>query len=299
MKADNIDISIIMVNYKTLNFLCNAIDSIIEKTRGVIYEIIVVDNNSNENIKDTLKKRYEDKIIYISLPENIGFGRANNKGIEIAKGRNIFLLNPDTILLNNAIKILNDYLDSDKKTGVCGGNLFNEKMEPTLSFSVFLPSLIWEIDIFFRGVISKLLHGKSIKFNFTDKPKRVAYIAGADMMIKKTVLDKTGIFDPDFFMYYEETELTYRIKKAGYNIVNVPAAQIQHLEGKSFSTNEEKLKYSLEGRNLYYKKTQNKFKQLIINGIFLMTCLSRIVFFKLAGNNQKLKYWQIVYSNIL
>ena len=107
------DVSIIIINYNTISFLIDAVDSIFAKTEGIEYEIIVVDNNSNDNSKTIIMEKYGKKVIYLSLPENIGFGRANNEGAKIAKGRNLFFLNPDTLLLNNATKILSDYLVMD------------------------------------------------------------------------------------------------------------------------------------------------------------------------------------------
>ena len=98
------DVSIVIVNYNTLLLVKNCIDSIIAKTACVNYEIIVVDNASTDNSKEYFSN--DTRIKYIYNEKNLGFGLANNVGIKIAKGRNIFLLNPDTLLLNNAIKIL-------------------------------------------------------------------------------------------------------------------------------------------------------------------------------------------------
>ena len=100
------DVSIIIVNYKTLSLIVNCIRSIIEKTDGISYEIIVVDNNSNDDFSKCLKDKFGNLVKCVPLQENIGFGRANNEGLKIATGRNIFYLNPDTLLINNAIKIL-------------------------------------------------------------------------------------------------------------------------------------------------------------------------------------------------
>jgi len=138
------DVSIIIVNYNTAKLLMDAIDSVFEKTEGVTYEIIIVDNNSPSNPKDILIERYGDKIIYLGLSENIGFGRANNEAAKIAKGRNLFFLNPDTILLNNAVKILSDYLDDNPCVGCCGGNLVDRDGKPTKSFSRYFDSLLFD-----------------------------------------------------------------------------------------------------------------------------------------------------------
>jgi len=293
------DVSVIFVNYNTLNLLVNAIDSVFSKTEGIKYEIIVIDNNSTDDSKNILFERYGNKINCVFLSENIGFGRANNEAIKIAKGRNIFLLNPDTILINNAIKILSDYLDNDPSVGVCGGNLYDENFSPMHSYTHVLPSIFAEINFLFLNLPLQLLYGKSVEFNTTNKPMEVAYITGADMMLKSDVLRNVGFFDEDFFMYYEETELTYRIKQGGYKVISVPNAKIIHLESKSFSYHSIKQKMMLYGRYLYYKKLHSKIYYLFANVIFLLNCLIRIVIYWILNDKTKKLYWSSYFQNLI
>ena len=117
------DVSVIIVNYKTSQLLVQAIDSILDKTEDIVYEIIVVDNHSQDDSERVVHERYGNQVTYLPLAENVGFGRANNEGLRIVRGRNILFLNPDTILVNNAVRILSDYLDSHPDTGAVGGNL--------------------------------------------------------------------------------------------------------------------------------------------------------------------------------
>ena len=286
-----------MINYNTFALTKAAIESVFEKTEGITYELILVDNNSPDGSGQQLNDYFGKKINYIQSGENIGFGRANNLGFEHAKGRNIFLLNPDTLLLNNAVKILSDYLDANPKVGVCGGNLYDENMRPTHSFSRCLPSFFLEINnLFGKDLFLRIKYGKNIYFNYTEKPLDVAYITGADMMIRKEVLSEVGDFDPDFFLYYEETELTHRVKKAEYKIHSVPEAKIIHFESKSISEN--KIKLMLEGRDLYYKKTHNVFFHGIVNVIYMTAGISRILFYILFPNKTKRDGWIVVVRTI-
>lgn len=288
------DVSIIIVNYNTIQLLIDVLDSIFVTCKDVLFEIIVVDNHSIDNSEEICYKRYGGKIIFLPLDDNVGFGRANNIGIKEARGRNVFLLNPDTILLNNAIKILSDFLDSHDEVAVCGGNLYNVDKEPTHSFLRYLPSLFGELDQLTGYKLAKWCYGKSFEFNHDNRPLHVGYITGADMMIKKTVLDEVGCFDPDFFMYFEETELTYRIRKAGYKIMSVPKACIVHLEGKSHSLKESRERMFLTSRRLYYKKT------LRCNLIFYMCqllyglniCIHILYYFFFHRDKEQLKIWK-------
>lgn len=253
------DISIIIVNYNTLKLTKNTINSVIEKTKDLDYEIILVDNASTDGSVEFFEKEYKDKIIFIKNDKNIGFGRANNKGIEIAKGKYVFLLNSDTLLINNAIKILFDFMEKNENCGVCGGNLFDINLKPAHSFLRELPCLSSEIDSklnFFSKIIRKIMN-KRADFNYFKVEKEVGYITGADMMIRREILSEVGYFDEDFFMYSEETELTYRIKKRGYKVISVPQAMIIHLEGKSTIFKERKYHMILESKYKYFYKTSN------------------------------------------
>ncbi len=287
------DVSIIIVSYNTLNLIGNCIDSVLEKTEGVNYEIIVVDNQSPDDSVKVLKEKYGSMPNFklIELEDNVGFGRANNEGFKVAQGRNVLLLNPDTILINNAINILSGYLDTNPKVGVCGGNLFDEDMKPTHSFKRKLPGVLSEINNLTLGCFYKIIYGKNQDFNYKKKEMSVGYITGADMMIRRAVLDEVGHFNPAFFMYFEETELTCRIKKADYKVMSIPNAEIQHLEGKSFGEfKERRERMILEGRAVYCNLTMGRLKRFVLDFLFMWNINQRLVghsFYK----NEKKDYW--------
>lgn len=292
------DVSIIIVNYNTRDITARCIDSILEKTEGLSFEIILVDNASKDGSREIFSN--DDRIIYVYNEDNVGFGRANNIGVEIANGRNIFFLNSDTILVNNAVKILSDYLDKQSMVGACGGNLYSEGMCPTHSFRRSLPSVFSELDVLFAGTLSRLRYGRNREFNHTVNPMVVGYITGADLMVKHNLLRDIGCFDMRFFMYYEETELCYRIKHAGFLVMSVPNAKIIHLEGGSFGDkskriSERKARMSVESRYIYMRITHNRYYYWIIYTIWYATILSRIIVYAFF-NREKLEYWKREYQ---
>lgn len=259
------DVSVIIVNYHCAQMTIDCIRSVFEKTQTASFEVIVVDNASGDGSAELLRQTFGDLIQVIESDENLGFGRANNLGAGHASGEYLFLLNPDTLLVNDAIGILRDYLRQHPQTGVAGGNLYAPDMTPAPSFCLAFDDLRHEqrnagwAHLIGSKVKTKLgIHGRMKEFNFSDREKQVAYIFGADMMLPKRVFDEVGGFDPAFFMYAEEEELTWRITQRGYRVMSVPQARIIHLEGATTSQthafSERQFRMRMNGTLTYYQK---------------------------------------------
>ncbi|NLV17948.1 MAG: glycosyltransferase family 2 protein [Bacteroidetes bacterium] len=293
------DVSVIIVNYNTTDQLCVSVESVITHTELINYEIIVVDNSKDDKARGVLEERFQDKVRYLGIHKNIGFGKANNEGLRYAKGRNILFLNPDTILLNNALLILSDFLDNNPSTGMAGGNLYNRDLNPAYSFRQFRPSLFWELNELFFSFPENLIYRKNKYFNHSSVPMDVAYITGADVMIPRRILEITGSFDPSFFLYFEETDLAHRVRKAGYNIKNVPQARIIHLEGTSFRSGFERHYNFACGKINYYKKNKSRVEFIVMSIISMFTIYARIMFFWVLSEESKLKEWQTIYKSYL
>lgn len=291
------DVSIIIVNYNTFAYAKDSIESVFAKTDGISYEIIVVDNNSPDGSGNLLREYFGGRIVYVQSLENIGFGRANNKAARIAKGRNLFLLNPDTVLLNNAIKILSDYLDDNPRVGCCGGNLVDTDEKPIHSFCRFVvPSIFDEVNRLLFRLPEKYLYRENIFYNYTDRPLKVCYITGADLMIRKDIFDKIHGFDPEFFMYYEETELEYRIKKAKYKIISVPYARIVHLVERSFSSHTDRMEKFYASQMIFLRKTHNPVTITLIKALSIFNVKLHLFVFSVLRNKEKIALWSRYYA---
>lgn len=292
------DVSIIIINYHTAQLIAECLKSVFEKTEGISYEVIIVDNASGDGYGQLLADAFPGKPLrFLTLRENVGFGRANNAGFELASGRNILCLNPDTLLLNNAVKILSDYLDSHPECGACGGNLYDGRMEPAVSFRRIFPGIFWETDILASGRAERMAHGANVWFNHTGKPMPVAYINGADLMLPAPVVKKTGGFSPEFFMYFEETDLCRRIGRLGYSVVNVPSARIQHLEGGSFENEgipRRQIEFYEEGRMRYCRRNLDAVSRTVADLIHSAT----LVLGKYAGKSEGCAYKLEVFSKL-
>ena len=219
------DVSIIIVTYNTLKLTSECIDSIVEKTDGISYEIILVDNMSSDCSKDFFEN---DKRIkkYIYNKKNYGFGVANNIGMQNASGKYFFLLNSDTLLINNAVKSFYDYAESHSNKAIYGCYLVDGEGNYNLSYFDFPAFTILEF-------IKSRFFKKSETIDYSIR--KVQAITGADLFIPRSIIKQCGGFDANIFLYGEESELQFRMKKEGIDRVVLPMPKIIHLGKQSMT----------------------------------------------------------------
>lgn len=256
------DVSIILVNYKTHKLVYDVIKSIRLKSSGFSYEIIVVDNSADQNEFQKLVSLEANNIKIINAKENLGFGKANNLGASSARGKYLYFLNTDTLLMNNAIYELIDFLNKNDKVGIVGSNLYNIYRKPNHSFIPFEKNLKGERKIgSFLTTINKKIFHKRMDFNYSKKPKKIkGYVCGASLMIRRECFEKLGGFDKDIFMYAEESLLCYRlIHELKKDVYNIPSSKVIHFEGGSDTLFSEKhFKMMADGNYIYYSKIFGK-----------------------------------------
>lgn len=286
------DISIIIVTYNTKQITSNCIESIFSKTTGVSFEVILIDNASTDGSKDFFEK--DSRITYIYSNTNLGFGKANNLGYTKATGKYIFLLNSDTILVNNAIFEMYQYMEgAPKSVGCIGAVLLDSNEQIAGGYAKKLPTLNWIFQENMLFTIPKFSaiynpYKKRLKNILKDKyPLEADFISGADMFIRRETIENSGLFDPDFFLYYEETEMLYRFHKNGYKSMVIDTPKIIHLEGgsqtKAFSL--KRLNLNLTSRYLYAKKTFSK-KQYLIFRLMHVLIIPRILLFRMPWKDK-------------
>ena len=211
-------LSIIIVNYKSSQLIVDCINSALQFASCNNFEWIIVDNDSKDNSQQILTSQFPF-IKYIQMGYNAGFARANNEGIRHSKGEVVLLLNPDTIILDNALEIcFNKFIKSQYVA--CGVQLLNEDKTTQISGSHFMKGGINHLlPLPYWGnllkTFAKLLNTKKPSIESAAEEEPVDWISGAFLMVKKTTIVKYGLMDEDFFLYAEEVEWCSRLKKVG------------------------------------------------------------------------------------
>jgi GT2 family glycosyltransferase len=265
-----IDVSIIVVNYNTKQITANCLESIFRYTSGISFEIILVDNASTDGSVELFKK--DDRIIFIENKENLGFAKSNNLGFKKTKGKYIFLLNSDTELLNNAVKIFYDNIERMLPNISCLGSiLVNKNGYYSHSFGKYLSV---------KDLLSSLRYHflfSSETMNFVDSQLEVQVIIGADLFIRRSTIEELSLFDPVFFMYNEENDLQRRFALNGYKSIIIDGPKIMHLEGSSSKYN--KINYLRAQSNLTYMKKWNKNRiYMIYRILYTLIQLPKLLF---------------------
>ena len=281
------DLSIIIVNYNVKEFLQNLLHSIDKAAQNITHEIIIVDNASDDGSIEFLQQKFP-KVKLIINKENLGFGKANNIGMKVARGRYFLLLNPDTLLSENLLQEMTTFLDKTIEAGMAGCKILNPDGTLQLACRRSFPGP-WTSFCKVTG-LSTLFPKRKIfaHYNLTYLDENQTYevdaISGSFMMMRKEVYEKTGGFDEDFFMYGEDLDLCYRIQKEGYKVFYVHSAQIIHYKGESTkrsSIDDTKLFY--DAMHLFVKK---HFSTSILVEIILQTAIFFRKFFAFLGKKR-------------
>ena len=233
------DVSVIIVNYNTKELTRNCLKSVFEQTKDIDFEVIVSDNGSQDGSLEMIKKEFP-QVVLIENNANLGFGAANNRGLAIAKGKYVFYLNSDTLLLNNVVKIFYDFWENaDNKNNIGALGAWLLKDDKVIHSFAEYPTFKNMLYTLFRAIISSLF-GKLKKIRNSNKiiiKKKYAdleilgYITGADLFIKN---DRSAFFDERYFMYFEESDLQFNnFKKKNKKCIILADPQIIHLEGGS------------------------------------------------------------------
>jgi len=238
-------LSIIIVSYNTKEFLGDCLKSVFQNQGNLDLDIIVVDNASVDGSVEYLRK-YFPQVRLIASKDNLGFGKANNRGAKIAKGDILLFLNPDTIIEKNIFSKLVDIFSKDKNIGIVSPRL----ILPNHSEQLWAYG---EEENFWQLIKKKFYPVSALNSQFPST-QFLTWVSGAALSIRKNIFEKIKGFDENFFMYFEDRDLCYRTKDLGYKIVVNDEIQIIHFGGKTPIFNKDRKKIYYKAQNYYWHK---------------------------------------------
>jgi hypothetical protein len=230
------DLSVVIVNWNSAEYTIPCVSSIDAQTKNLEFEIIVVDNASSDDSCLVIQERCPF-VKLIRSSQNVGFARANNLGCQHSSGRVLLFLNPDTKLHGPAISLMYACLNSSGDIGVLGCRLLNPDLSVQTSCIHRFPTILNQVADFelLRRLSPRLkLWGMRPLFHADrGKPVEVEAVSGACQMITREVFEKVGLFSTDYFMYMEDLELCYKVRKIGKRVCYLGCATIVHHGGQS------------------------------------------------------------------
>jgi N-acetylglucosaminyl-diphospho-decaprenol L-rhamnosyltransferase len=242
-------LSIVLVCWNNKSYLDACLQSLYETGLKYTFDIVVVDNGSADGSQQMLITKYPEVRI-IQNASNAGLGKASNQGIEDTIGKYVLLLNNDTIVNGRSFDAMIEFLEQHPKTGAVGGKLLNPDGTTQAGYNYFS-------NLFQEFLVATRL-GEFIRPGYpavmtAGEIRAVDWMGSACLMVRRSALDKIGLLDEGYFIYGDETDLQYRLKKAGWDVYYLPEATTVHYGGRSMNRwSRRKMVY--RGKMLFYQK---------------------------------------------
>ncbi len=295
-KVKRTDLSIIIVSYNTKKLIVGCIESIVKSMVGtkIKYEIIIVDNGSKDGSKEEIErllrsarndKKLDQSLIIINK-SNLGFGRANNQGVEKANGKTILFLNSDIVVRDRGIEKLYNFFLKQPTNTIIGGKLFNLDGTPQSSCGPKYSLLNIFIALFLKGDYLKVTRYSP------EVIKKVDWVMGACIMLNKDLFNQVGRFDEGIFMYMEEIDFQYRAKKIDSQIIFYPDAHFTHIGAASSQGRNQPILNVFRGFIYFYKKHGTRIENIILRVILVLKSIIAIGLFLILGKKDDQKLYK-------
>jgi len=274
-----LDLSILIVNYNVKHYLRQCLKSIYTNTKKLSFEITVVDNNSADGSVDVLKREFPE-VKLIENCQNLGFAKATNQGLKENNGRYILLLNPDTVVLPKALEKMVEFMEENPRAGALGCKLLNPdgslqrscRSFPTLTTAFFENTGLEKL-----FPKNKFIGRHRMGYWGHNDIREVDQPTGAALMVRREIISQVGLMDEQFYMYYDDVDWCYRIKRRGWKIYFIPLARIIHYGSQSARPNMPKMRIQgYKSRHRFFRKnygilSEQIVKQLDLLGLILKT----------------------------
>jgi len=272
-KKQNVpDLSIVLVCWNNKDYLDPCLVSLYESGLKCSFDVIVVDNGSTDGSQDMLREKYP-QVMIIQNDSNVGLGKASNQGIEATKGRYILLLNNDTIVNGPSFDAMVDFLEQNPKAGGVGGKLMNPDGTIQAGYNYF--STLWD-ELFVATRLGELVRPGYPAVMDANEIKSVDWMGSACLMVRRSALDEVGLLDEGYFIYGDEADLQYRLKKAGWEIYFLPNATTIHYGGRSMNRwSRRKMVY--RGKLLFYQKHYGFLQTLVLRLMLGVLSVAKLI----------------------
>lgn len=237
VKMGSPQMSIVIVSWNVAELIEGCLDSIAKHSSDIPLQVIVVDNASKDDTVRRLRKNYP-WVQVIANEANIGFARANNQALKYVKGEFVVLLNPDTVVVERALNTMKEFLQSHPEVGMVGPRIILPNGHVQDMSARLLPTLGWSLlcdclNLNKLPMVGPLLTRRYVSPYNYNLTQQVEAISGAAMMLRRTVIERVGLFGESFLHCGEDVDLCFRIQKSGWNIIYLCDAAVIHYDGRS------------------------------------------------------------------
>ncbi len=291
-------VSVIIVNYNTTQFTEKCVRSILNTQKKELIEIIVVDNNSTDRSVEILEKDFPEIKLY-KRQSNDGFAAGCNYGSEKATGEYLLFVNPDVVFGSSSIELLMDYLTRNESAGILSGVMLDES-DNVLYFHNKFPDFDWELRLMFPFLLQKRIDMLIASTKIENRAKfDTDWFHGAFMFMRKMDFESAGKFNEQYFMYYEDVELCYKMKtKLNKKIICIPEFRYYHSTKSSLSeeANDNIYTFHLNRSKLLFIKNYKFFKRMLIKSTAFLNIVSRLIylpFWRKYASGKSEKYNQL------
>jgi len=273
------DISVVVVSFNTAHLLIPMRRALLASEEGLDIQTIVIDNASQDESVAVLKREFGDSTVVLNT-SNVGFGRANNQALPLATGRYILLLNTDAFVSPDTLISTVKYMDENPECGVLGVRLVGRdgNLQPACRN---FPTP-WNVFLWRSGLARFLPKVRMVDEPIPDDgaPRECDWVVGCYLLVRKNVIEQCGLFDPRYFLYFEEVDFCRRAKRAGWKVVHYPGTTVVHLGGESAKSSgpltvagQQISSLQIESELLYYRKNFGLLGVLSFVGLSWMTDL--------------------------
>lgn len=280
------DVSIIIVNYNTRELTLNCIQSVMESRVSYGYEIILVDNASNDGMIKAVAEKFP-QVVCIANTDNVGFAKANNQGMRAARGRYILLLNSDTVVQPDTLEVMLRFMDEHPEVGASGCKIVlpDGSLDKACKRGFPTPSASFYYAFGFSKLFPHVPRFNQYQLGYLDPDQEypIDSLVGAFMLVRREAIDQVGMLDEEFFMYGEDIDWCYRIKQGGWQNYYFPRTQIIHYKGASSRKKPFKIIYEFHRAMILFHRKHYRSKYawpvnvLVYAGVGLKFVLSLMV----------------------